>query len=133
MLILAGTAIAALGLPVSLKWLERENAADIEASILSLLSDQPGAAQIGQLWQSKIGDAMNARNVAARVAKRLHPYGWKPGVDAETAHEALAARVRRDFVAGDMVDIEGWQLSRTSAELCLLAALHFAPETARHA
>ena len=123
-LVLGGTALATLSLPVSLVWLQKNEAANIEGSILSLLSDQPGAARIGELWIKKTGNSMNARNVAARIAKRLHAYGWHPGVDAETAHKALAARVRRDFAEGDMVEIEGWQLSHTSAELCLLATLH---------
>jgi hypothetical protein len=32
----------------------------------------------------------------------------------------LTARVRRDFAAGDTVDISGWILSRTEARLCAL-------------
>jgi len=123
-LLLGGTALAALAIPVSFACFGSRSQDEIEANILSLLSDQPGAADIGRQWQAKTGSAINARNAAIRIAKRLHAYGWRPDADTETAHKALAARVRNDFAQGDMVEIEGWHLSRTSAELCLLAHLH---------
>jgi hypothetical protein len=129
-LLLGGTALAALALPISFNWLAHGESSQLEAKILSLLTDQAGAARIGTLWAEQAGNSMNSRNVAARVAKRLHAYGWHPGADAKTAGEALAARVRRDFIEGNMVDVAGWQLSRTSAELCLLASLHFNPSHA---
>ena len=132
-LLLGGTAVAALAIPLSLTQFAHEDAAQIEASILSLLSDQPGAAEIGQLWRDKTNSSADAKAVAGRIAKRLRAFGWRPGANAEAAHKALAARVRRDFVEGDMIEIEGWQLSRTSAELCLLASLHLDPKSQTHA
>lgn len=123
LLLLGGTALVALSIPASIAYLGAKGEDEIEASLLSLLADQPGAAEIGRQWQAKTGGSMNARNVALRIAKRLHAHGWRPGVEADVAHKALAARVRKDFAQNDVVDIEGWHLSRTSAELCLLAHL----------
>jgi len=128
-LLLGGTALAALAIPASVAHFGSQGEDKIEANILSLLSDQPGAANIGKQWQAKTGSGMNARNVAIRIGKRLHAYGWRPDADAETAHKALAARVRNDFAQNDMVVIEGWHLSRTSAELCLLAHLHMSGQS----
>ena len=34
--------------------------------------------------------------------------------------DSLEARIRRDFVRGDIVQLQGWVLSRTEARLCAL-------------
>ncbi|HEX7775865.1 MAG TPA: hypothetical protein VF449_04995 [Parvibaculum sp.] len=128
-LILSGVALAAAALPGSLALIERGGAA-VADDLLSMLADPEGAARIGQQWIEAAGHEPDGRAFAQRIAKRLRAHGWHPGDAPEAMHAALAARVRHDFQHGDMVEIAGWQISRTGAELCALAATHRAAQPA---
>ncbi|MDR3499329.1 MAG: hypothetical protein P4L72_08895 [Parvibaculum sp.] len=121
MLILGGVAAAAAALPGSLAFIEHESGT-VADDLISMLSDPQGAAEIGQRWVEAAGREPNTQALAHKIAKRLRAHGWHPGAAPEEMRAALAARIRHDFEHGDMVDVSGWQISRTSAELCALAA-----------
>ena len=130
LLIYSGVAIAAASLPLSYVLIQHKNADPTEL-LLASLSDPAAAAIVGRAWrearQQKEGAGGSKAEIIARtIAKRLAPYGWNPDNGEEGLKNALATRMRKDFESGDIVDIMGWQLSRTAAELCALAAAHHA-------
>jgi hypothetical protein len=127
-LILGGVAILTAALPISFPLLERETG-DLADELLAMLADPEGAAAIGRRWIETAGPEKQ-KAVAAKIAKRLRTHGWEPGGTPEQMRDALAARIRHDFQHGEMVEVAGWQMSRTSAELCLLAAASGEPEHA---
>ncbi|MCE9649066.1 MAG: hypothetical protein K8R18_05500 [Parvibaculum sp.] len=119
-LILGGVAIVAAALPASFRLLERETG-DLADELLAMLADPAGAAVIGRQLSSTVAPEKQ-KAVAAKIAKRLRTHGWQPGDTPEEMRAALAARIRHDFEHGEMVEVAGWQMSRTGAELCALAA-----------
>lgn len=121
-IVLAGSALAAAALPASLIFIERENG-NLAGELVAALADPEGAAGIGRIWIASLEREVAAPVLAHKIAKRLRAHGWVPGDTPEKLHAALAARVRRDFTRNEMASIHGWQIARTSAELCALAAL----------
>lgn len=122
LLILGGVAVATAAVPASFRLFEHEAESTID-ELLAMLSDREGAAMIGRRWLETTGQEKQ-KTVAAKITKRLRTHGWQPGNTPQALHEALGSRIRHDFEHGDMVEVSGWQLSRTSVELCVLAALH---------
>jgi hypothetical protein len=119
-LILGTVAIVAAALPASFRLLERETG-DLADEMLAMLADPAGAAVIGRQLNGTMAPEKQ-KAVAAKIAKRLRTHGWQPGGTPEEMRAALAARIRHDFEHGEMVEVAGWQMSRTGAELCSLAA-----------
>jgi hypothetical protein len=128
-LILGAVAVAAAALPGSLAFIEHESNA-VADDLVALLADPEGAAAIGRRWIDDAGHEPDAGIFARKLAKRLRAHGWHPGDAPEEMRAALAARVRHDFQHGDMVEVSGWQISRTGVELCALAATHHGPQPA---
>jgi hypothetical protein len=127
-LILGGVALAAASVPASFPLLARETG-NLANELLAMLADPDGAAEIGQRWIATAGHEREAKPLAAKIAKRLRTHGWRPGSTIEETRTALAMRIRHDFTHGETVDIEGWQMARTSVELCALAAARRAPDS----
>lgn len=128
-LVLAGVAGAAAALPATLLLVERnpENLAD---ELLGALADPRGAAGIGRRWMETSGYTHTEPALAGKIAKRLRAHGWRPGDAPERMRAALAARLRHEFEHDVLVDVAGWRITRTSAELCALAAAHDAANLA---
>jgi len=120
-MILGGVALVAGALPASFHLFEPDNGT-LADKLASLLTDKEGAARLGVLLMQVHSLPRETETIAANIGRRLKSTGWtKDGTPAEL-RDALAARIRQDYVHGDMVDLSGWQLARTSAELCALAA-----------
>lgn len=128
-MILGGVALAATAVPASFRLLERESA-NLADELLAMLADPAGAAAIGRQLATAAAGVEKQKAVAAKIGKRLRSHGWRPGASPEELHTAIAARIRHDFEHGEMVEVSGWQIARTSAELCALAAAHHAPQHA---
>jgi hypothetical protein len=122
MLILAGVAAATAALPAAFI-ATRDRTENLPEEILSLLSDRAGAAEIGRRWMAATGRPQEASALAQKIAKRLRANGWRADGDGESLHAAMAAQIRQEFRRDDLIDIAGWQITRTSAELCALAAV----------
>lgn len=120
LLIYAGAALATAALPVSYV-VSSKKGLDPTGILLAQLNDPQSIAIVGKAGVGKAGTG-NTKAIAERIAKRLAPYGWKPRQEHEGLKEALAKLMREEFRRGDMVDVMGWQISRTGAELCALAA-----------
>lgn len=126
LMILGGVAAIAAALPTTLVIVEREKG-DTASGLMFLLADPVGAAEIGRRWIAATGREPDGAALAQKIGKRLRAQGWRPGDDPETMRTALAAQIRSEFVRDDLVDVEGWQLARSSAELCAVAATLIPP------
>lgn len=90
--------------------------------LVGTLADPEAAAEIGATWLSTRADPQ-AETFRAALAAKLRARTIGPDADDTALADALRALKRRDFLDGNLIDIEGWQLARTEAELCALAAL----------
>lgn len=121
LMILGGVALVAGALPASFHLFEPDNGT-LADKLMSLLTDKEGAARLGVLLMQAHSLPRETDAIAATIERRVQTTGWtKDGTPAEL-RDAIAARIKQDYVHGDMVDLSGWQLARTSAELCALAA-----------
>ncbi|MDO8288346.1 MAG: hypothetical protein Q7T44_03930 [Parvibaculum sp.] len=120
-LILGGVALVTAALPLAFPRFEPDSHTLVDA-LAGLLVDRDAAARLGREWRLKSTGAREPRVIAASIGKRLVPYGWRKDGTPDELRTALLARIRHDFEVSDMVGISGWQLARTSAELCALAA-----------
>ena len=59
---------------------------------------------------------------ASALLDQVLPRGVRSRPEAEI-RSCLLTRIRRDFVSGTTVEVEGWVLSVTEARLCALVAL----------
>lgn len=121
LIILAGTGLAAAALPAALPLLDRERKT-LADELLATLTDPARAAEIGRQWMVSTERGGGTSVYAQKIAKRLRSHGWHPGDATDITRAAIGARVRDEFRHDDMVEISGWQISRTEAELCALAA-----------
>lgn len=120
-LMLGGVAIIAGALPASFHLFEPDNGALAE-NLVSLLADRQGAARLGTLRAQSSSTPREPEAIAAKIGERLRSFGWNRNGTPDELREALAARIAHDFMMNDMVSLSGWQLARTAAELCALAA-----------
>lgn len=120
-LILGGVALVAGALPLAFPHFEPDSHSLVDA-LAGLLIDRNAAARLGREWRLKSTGAKEPRVIAASIGKRLVPYGWHKDGTPDELRTALLARIRHDYAVSDMVSISGWQLARTSAELCALAS-----------
>ncbi len=120
LLILGGVAIVAGALPASFLALEPDNS-HFANDLMSLLAEPDAAARLGTEWRKVATMAKEPSVIAASIGKRLNPHGWHARGTPDELREALKAAIVRDYARNDMVSIGGWQIARTSAELCTLA------------
>lgn len=101
---------------------ERDHA--LQDALLQILPDRRQAAAIGKAWmkQYKIG-FLSSKVLAGKLSRQLQAHGWSEHGDVVTLRQALAEAVRKDFLHGSVVDVRGWQIARTHADLCVLAHL----------
>lgn len=132
LLVLGAIALTAAAIPASLALVQRDGD-NLSSNLLGLLNDPDSAAELGERWLIATHAHPSIEGLSQKINKRLHPNGWSPLTPAEDAHAILAEHVRNDFLRKDIVEIEGWQLSRTEAELCILAALMLHPARAEEA
>ncbi len=85
-------------------------------AMLSLLPDREAAARLGQHWAQQAQKEPGA--ILESLQQRLR---WSPDVPATTFRSNLADAIADDFRSGAVVEVEGWQLAETQAELCALA------------
>ena len=112
-LILGGVAIVTAALPIAYTQMEPDNHG-LADMLMALLADPDAAARLGRAWQA-------SHNVP-RDKKRLTPFGWYNGGTEQDLRASLVKSVRHDYASNDMIGVGDWQLTRTSLELCALAA-----------
>jgi hypothetical protein len=77
------------------------------------------AQTIGRARLRALGVGETAEAIAGPTAATLALIAAAP--DEQTAIDALVAAVRRDFAEGRSIEVEGWVLSPTEVDLCMLA------------
>jgi hypothetical protein len=79
------------------------------------------ARTVGEAYARQINLDFTEESVLKAANAVLELIARSPGADA--ALTALVNAVRRDFQEGRSVQVEGWVLSKTELELCLLMLL----------
>jgi len=90
------------------------------ARLAGLVRAPESAASIGEWYLHHVPDEASADQLTAAIAAGLP--GGLTGTDAHLRN-ALADRVRDEFAAGDVVQLDGWIVARTEARLCALCAV----------
>ena len=92
--------------------------------LAGLFADRASARAVGRASLRALGGHTRASALVDEVAAGL-PDGRRTIAEAgeDDLRELLAARVRDDFRSGRIVDVQGWQLSRTEVRLYAIAAL----------
>ena len=90
-------------------------------ALVETLNDPTAAAEIGAAYLSTRA-APTAAPFLARLEEKLTSRGLTPGADITTRRAHFAELIREDFMHNATVDIEGWSLSQTEADLSALAA-----------
>lgn len=88
------------------------------------------ARDLGVEYLTRHPDEADRSRLLAGLAGLVRPSALLRG--AAHVPAGFNARVRRDFVDGDVVGMGGWQLSRTELRLCALAALEAREDTGVH-
>jgi hypothetical protein len=83
-------------------------------------ADDP-AAKVGALYLRKLNADASPLSIVRIARNTVRIIERAP--NEEKAFEALAAAVKRDFRSDRTVQIDGWILSRTEADLCALSLL----------
>jgi hypothetical protein len=76
---------------------------------------------IGEAYLRQLGRDTNPESIRASARGALESIGRAR--DERSAIQALVRAVRTDFERGRSVQLEGWILSRTEAEICALTLL----------
>jgi|HubBroStandDraft_1064217.scaffolds.fasta_scaffold09292_4 hypothetical protein len=87
-----------------------------ENDLARLFADRRSAAAIGRAWLAEAPDA-DLASLRQTVMTALHEHGHEP------LQVRFQDRIRRDFVEGNVVMVEGWMLSSVEARVCAIAWL----------
>lgn len=85
------------------------------------LSDAASARALGSAYLARHPEEADTAALARRVMALLAPYARPTAAGRELA-EALARLRTTDFRRGDIVDLDGWVLSRSEVMVCALVA-----------
>lgn len=91
--------------------------AELAAAAERLIAHRRSAAVIGVHYLAQCENENSAELLARAI---------REGMPAEGIHvdeRSLIARIRSDFEHGEVVNLQGWVLSRTEARLCALFAV----------
>ena len=89
--------------------------------VASLFSDPVGVARIGTAYLGVAPDEGSVDVLLAALAPAgQSPEEWWTAVGVRELRLTVRTAAHADFVAGDVVDLEGWQLARTEARLAAL-------------
>lgn len=93
---------------------------DLADALTDLIRHPASAAIVGAAWLAEYGEGISAADLARQLDERLDFARTAPrnGVTASD----LVELIRADFVSGDVVNLQGWILSRTEARICALYA-----------
>jgi hypothetical protein len=87
----------------------------------SYFGDVDAVRAIGDAYLRQLGRDQSVKSILAAARSALRTI--ERARNQETAVSALIRAVRRDFQDRRSVQLEGWVLSRTEAELCALTLL----------
>lgn len=115
---------AAIGvLPASLRRTPRAQTHVLAPRLLACLSRRTSARLLGERYLLEAPQETDAALIATRIAGSARRARALATMDTSSLRRLLAEQQRRDFAAGRTVNVNGWVLSRTEAQLCALAAI----------
>jgi hypothetical protein len=87
-------------------------------------TDAVGTRRIGDAYVAVVPAESSADALLAALAPEGEdPAQWWASITLEKLQKPMRRRVHDDFEAGDVVDLDGWQLARTEARLAALYVL----------
>ena len=96
-------------------------AANPSDKVARLFSDEAGTSRIGAAYLAVVPQENDATLLFAALAPTGEPPDeWWVGVGMRELRRTVRAAAHADFAAGDVVDLEGWQLARTEVRLAAL-------------
>ncbi len=112
--------VAASGLGLNRRALNRHRE---EAFLIltSSLRNPTSLIAVGDLYLSTHQDESNVSRLDSLIFPGIVPVAWN--LEVEAARLAFARSVAADFRRGDLVELDGWQYSRTEARLAARYAL----------
>ena len=126
-LLVAGAGL--LALPVGVVVWRLVDAGRDESRLLAALADPASGARIGARIADAALPAVRRDEAEARLAALAEGLPDERGA----LREAVRQRIAEDFAQGRMVEIDGWQVALTEADLALLAFTVSPPVAARPA
>jgi hypothetical protein len=94
---------------------------DAAIRLRSLIPAPGSGREIGRVYLAKCPEEAGASALTPLILSSLSlEEGDVAGLEFQALSAKVAMRVRSDFEQGDIVDIDGWILSRTETRLCAL-------------
>jgi hypothetical protein len=119
---LVGSSIAALtSHPVWGALAGRPPIPTLSARLEAALPNAASARALGNAYLAGHPEEADAAALARRVTALLAPYARQTATDRELS-DTLARLRASDFRRGDIVDLDGWMLSRSEVTVCALVA-----------
>ncbi len=105
------------------RWLEGSAASPAER-LLAAFRHPDSAAAVGRAYLAGHPQDADTGCLVETISKHLHCRGCDPAQTSRAdLRRAISHQVRDDFAQGRVVQVDGWVLSATEAQLCGLAAL----------
>ncbi len=119
---LVGSSVAALtSHPVWGALAGRPAIPTLSARLEEVLPNAASARALGNAYLAEHPEEADAEALARQVTELLAPYARQTVAGQELA-DALARLRASDFRRGDVVDLDGWVLSRSEVTVCALVA-----------
>ena len=108
------TAASGVGAPAS---------ADAAGTMSGVFSNIDSAVAVGRAYLKQTGAKRDPQWHIRHLYKRGLSLEDGAGKETDRFRSKVSRNVRRDFAAGRIVEVDGWQLSETETSLCAIAAL----------
>lgn len=125
-LMAAGVAVlGSMGLTTLRPWraLVRFAAPSEAARLMGLFAHPESARVLGMRYLETTGKDASASRRLERLSRRLSVQLSIQKLDDEELRARLLSSIRSDFESGRVVDLDGWVISSTEADLYAIAAL----------
>lgn len=94
---------------------------NLSTRLEKVLPDAASARALGSAYLARHPEQADAAALARQVMALLAPYA-PPTAAGQALADALARLRASDFRRGDIVDLDGWVLSRSEVTVCALVA-----------
>lgn len=88
--------------------------------VINQLVDLPGATQFGKILHKQVPGKVFTDSLKSISERLQHNYGE---FSVENIGAVLEQQIQTEFRSNQFQLVDGWYLSRTEAELCLLASM----------
>jgi hypothetical protein len=117
-----GLALAGSGLLPALNALAKVSNPATDA-MLAVVADPAAAVGLGRAYLAAYPAEADAEQLRGLLRQTLFADLPTTAEDADALCQGLARALRDDYIGGEVIDLNGWQISRGEARLYALAAL----------